>query len=187
MSQQVLSEGPMFPFGFPGRKWYICLNRNCGLMENFRQQLSYKEALTKAAEICGRSEKCSFDIELKCREWQLTKEETKQVIKYLEQEKYLDNLRFAISFVHDKFRFNKWGKIKLAYALRQKQVEEKWIRVALSEIPDDAYRKVLTDLLSAKAKTVKDTDSYARRSKLIAFAQSHGFEMDEAMRILAHL
>ena len=59
--------------------------------------------------------------------------------------------------------------------------------MALSEIPDDAYRKVLTDLLSAKAKTVKDTDSYARRSKLIAFAQSHGFEMDEAMRILAHL
>ena len=44
------------------------------------------------------------------------------MFKYLELEKYLDNLRFAISFVHDKFRFNKWGKIKLAYALRQKQV-----------------------------------------------------------------
>ncbi len=148
-------------------------------MEYSKPQLNYKEALSKAAEICGRSEKCTYDIELKCREWQLSKEETNRITEYLIKEKYLDDQRYAISFVHDKFRFNKWGKIKLAYALRQKQVEEKYIREALTHIPEDAYRTVLNDLLSAKAKTLKETDAYTRQSKLMAFALSRGFEMEE--------
>lgn len=156
-------------------------------MEYSRPQLNYKEALTKAAEICSRSEKCSFEIELKCRDWQLSIEETKRITEYLKQGKYIDNQRYATSFVHDKFRFNKWGKIKLAFALRQKQIEEKYIIEALSQIPEDAYRKVLTDLLSAKAKSVKEDDPYIKRSKLIAFAQSRGFEMEAAMKILTHL
>lgn len=153
-------------------------------MENSGTQLNFKEALTKAAEICSRTEKCSFDIKMKCREWQLSKEDSNRITEYLKQEKYLDDQRYAISFVQDKFRFNKWGKIKLAYALRQKQVEEKYIREALTHIPEDAYRQVLTDLLSAKAKTVKEKDAYTRRGKLLAFVQSHGFEMEEALKIL---
>lgn len=156
-------------------------------MEYSKPQLNYKEALSKAAEICGRSEKCTYDIELKCREWQLSKEDTNRITEYLTKEKYLDDQRYAISFVHDKFRFNKWGKIKLAYALRQKQVEEKYIREALTHIPEDAYRTVLHDLLSAKAKTLKDGDAYTRRSKLMAFALSRGFESESAMKIIGLL
>ena len=148
-------------------------------MEYSRPQLNYKEALSKAAEICGRSEKCSYDIVMKCHEWQLSKEDTDRITKYLTQEKYLDDQRYAISFVHDKFRFNKWGRIKLAYALRQKQIVEKFIREALTHISEDAYRTVLTDLLSAKAKTIKENDVYTRRSKLMAFALSRGFEAEE--------
>ena len=156
-------------------------------MESGRPQLTYKEALSKATEICSRSEKCSFDIVLKCREWQLSREETAEVIEYLLKEKFLDQLRYATSFVNDKFRFNKWGKIKLAYALRQKQVEEETIKEALTGIPEEAYLNVLRELISAKAKTVKDPNTWSRRSKLLAFAQSHGFEMDLALAIIEEI
>ena len=156
-------------------------------MEYSRQELTYKEALSKATELCSRSEKCSFDMELKCREWQLSKEDTARVISYLVAEKFIDHQRYATSYVNDKFRFNKWGKIKLAYTLRQKQVEEKFIREALSHLPEDSYLKVLTDLLSAKAKTVKDANPYTRRGKLLAFAQSHGFEAEVALKIIGEM
>jgi regulatory protein len=149
--------------------------------------LSYQEALARATELCVRSEKCSFDITLKCREWQLSREESDQVIAYLIQEKFIDHQRYATSFVNDKFRFNKWGKVKLAYALRQKQIEEPFIREALSSLPEDAYRKVLLDLLSAKAKTVKEKDAYNRRNKLLSFALSHGFETEEALKVIGKL
>ena len=149
--------------------------------------LSYKDALARATELCSRSEKCSFDIVLKCREWQLPREESNQLITWLVQEKFIDHLRFATSFVNDKFRFNKWGKVKLAYALRQKQIEEQFIREALSRLPEDAYRKVLLDLLSAKAKSVKEKDAYTRRNKLLSFAMSHGFETEEALEVIGKL
>lgn len=156
-------------------------------METGRPQLTYKEALSKATEICSRSEKCSFDIVLKCREWQLSRDETADVIEYLLKEKFLDQLRYAISFVNDKFRFNKWGKIKLAYTLRQKQVEEEYIKVALSGIPEEAYLNVLRELISAKARSVKEQDAWSRRNKLLAFAQSHGFEADLSLAIIEEI
>jgi regulatory protein len=149
--------------------------------------LTYKEALAKATELCSRSEKCSFDISVKCREWQLPREETDQLTAWLIQEKFIDHLRYATSFVNDKFRFNKWGRVKLAYALRQKQIEDKHIREALSRLPEDAYSKVLYDLLSAKAKTIREKDAYTRRNKLVSYAMGHGFEMDIAMDIIGSL
>jgi len=156
-------------------------------MDIFKQRLTYREAYAKATDLCGRSEKCAFDLELKCSEWQLTMEERSKLIATLVKEKFIDQRRYASSFVNDKFRFNKWGKIKLAYALRQKQVEDKYVREALSNLPEDAYLKVLLDLLSAKAKTIKETDGYTRRGKLLAFAQGRGFEVDLALKIIAQM
>jgi regulatory protein len=156
-------------------------------MEPSRQQINFREALTKASEICSRSEKCAFDIELKCRDWQLERGESAKLIAWLIQEKYLDHQRYAASFVNDKFRFNKWGKVKIAYQLRQKHLGEREIQEAMSVIPEDQYAQVLLDLLSAKAKTIKEKDGYARRSKLLAFAQSRGFEMNEVMQLVAKM
>ena len=156
-------------------------------MEISKQPLTYREAYAKATDLCSRSEKCVFDLEQKCREWQLSGEESSKLITSLVKEKFIDHRRYAASFVNDKFRFNKWGKIKLAYALRQKQVEDNYIREALSNLPDDAYLKMLLDLLSAKARSIKETDGYTRKGKLLAFAQSRGFESDEAMRIIEKL
>ena len=156
-------------------------------MDIFKQPLTYREAYIKATDLCSKSEKCAFDLELKCREWQLPAEESSTLIASLGKDKFIDHRRYASSFVNDKFRFNKWGRIKLAYALRQKQVEDKYIRDALSNLSADAYLKMLHDLLSAKAKTIRETDGYTRRGKLLAFAQSRGFEIDVAMKIIGKM
>lgn len=156
-------------------------------MEPSGRQLNYKEALAKATELCSHSEKCSYDIKLKCQEWQLSREETVKLIDFLSEEKFIDQQRYANSFVSDKFRFNKWGKIKLSYALRQKQIEDKYIREALDGLPEEEYSKVLRDLLTSKAKTVKDKDAYTRRNKLLAFVQGKGFGVEEALKIIEEI
>jgi regulatory protein len=153
-------------------------------MEFTRQQLTYREALGRAMDLCGRSEKCCCDMELKCREWQLSSDETAKLIASLQKDKFIDQQRYANSFVNDKFRFNKWGKIKLAYALRQKKLEEKYIREALSHLPEKTYHQILNELLTAKAKSIRETDPFSRRNKLMAFAQSRGFETDEILRMI---
>lgn len=156
-------------------------------MENSGQKLNYREALSKATQLCSQSEKCVSDLAQKCREWQLSREETEELLAYLVEEKFIDQLRYATSFVSDKFRFNKWGRIKLAYALRQKQVEERIIAEALSQIPVEDYRQVLLELLSAKARTIRDKEAYVRRNKLVSFALSHGFEAEVALETIGKL
>src|SRR5665647_2179267 len=105
--------------------------------------LNYRQALTKVMAMCSQSERCRFDIVAKLRLWELTEEEITEALNYLIKERFLDEERFVRFYVNDKLRFNKWGKVKLSFMLRQKQIPEPIIREELSQINDDLYMKTL--------------------------------------------
>ena len=145
--------------------------------------VNYRQALTKAMAMCSQSERCRFDVVAKLRLWELSEEEVSKVIDYLIKERFLNEARYVDFYINDKLRFNKWGKIKLTYMLRQKQIPEELIRAALGRIDDDFYVKILLDLLKTKIKSLKSTTVYERSSKLAVFAQSHGFETELAFHL----
>jgi regulatory protein len=141
---------------------------------------NYRQALTKA--MCSQSERCRFDIVAKLRQWELSEEEITNAVDYLVKERFLNEQRYVQFYVNDKLRFNKWGKIKLSFMLRQKQIPNALIKSALSEIDDDNYLRILHELLKLKVKSVKGASGYERTAKLALFAQSHGFEAELAFR-----
>ena len=149
--------------------------------------LNYRQALTKAMAMCSQSERCRFDIVTKLRFWELSEEEIAEAVDYLVKEHFLDEERFVRFYVNDKLRFNKWGKVKLTYMLRQKQIPENIIRESLDQINDDLYLKTLHSLLVSKVKSIKGASDYERKGKLAVFAQSHGFEAELAFRIANEL
>ena len=102
----------------------------------------------------------------------------RKILQQLESEKFIDESRFASSFARDKFRFNKWGKIKISYAMKQKHLPENIINEALDSISEDEYREVLTEELQKKRKSVKGKNAWDIRNKLTRFAQQRGFEFD---------
>jgi len=146
---------------------------------------NYKEALNKAANLCSRKEKCASDIEKKISGWGLTPEESDQGIDWLVENKFIDNERFARFFVRDKFRFNRWGKIKIAHALRQKQLPAEIIELALNqEIDAQDYINTLEKLLRSKAKRTIAIDLYEKKAKLARFAAGRGFEQDLVFSVI---
>jgi regulatory protein len=149
--------------------------------------LNYRQALTKAMAMCSQSERCRFDIVTKLRLWELSEEEIAEAVDYLVKEHFLDEERFVRFYVNDKLRFNKWGKVKLTFMLRQKQIPENIIRESLDQINDDLYLKTLRNLLVSKVKSIKGASDYERKGKLAIFAQSHGFEAELAFRIANEL
>jgi len=149
--------------------------------------INYRQALTKVMAMCSQSERCRFDIVAKLRQWELSEEEIAEAVDYLVKEHFLDEERFVRFFVNDKLRFNKWGKVKLKFILRQKQISETIIREALSQISDDLYMKILRNLLKTKVKSIKGDSGYERKGKLAIFAQSHGFEAELAFRMAGEL
>jgi len=152
-----------------------------------KQTLSYEQALHKAAALCMRSEKCELDIRNKLLAWGINENDATKIISYLTTEKFLDNARFCNFFVKDKVRFNKWGKIKIGYALKAKKIDEALIIEALSEIDEQETVDNLITLLRSKQKNLKYKDAFDKKGKLIRFALSRGFEMNTINQALKKL
>jgi len=146
-----------------------------------------KETYQRAALLCSRSEKCSWKIEQKLLDWGLSPDEAKPVLKKLISEKFIDDNRFSRSYVRDKFRFNNWGKIKIAYLLRAEKIPGTIIDWAIAEIEDENYLEILTKLLQEKNKTVKAVNPYERRARLFRFAQGRGFEPELIHRVIGRI
>lgn len=107
-----------------------------------------------------------------------------RVVKALEEENFLNDARFAQSFVRGKFRTNKWGKKKIRAALQASGIGDSLIREALLEIDSDQYAEVARNLAEKKMKTLsKETDAYSRKAKLFQFLAQKGFESDLIAKI----
>lgn len=138
-----------------------------------------RSAYLKATAICSRGETCSFDILEKLRKWDLEEDQAREVIDQLKAEKYIDDERFARAYVKDKFRFNHWGRQKIAYMLSSKKISREIQQAAFEEIEAESYSEELARLLKAKEKTLKTEDSFDKRQKLMRFALARGFETDK--------
>ena len=78
-------------------------------------------------------------------------------------------------------------RIKIRYALQQKRIGNNDIVNALSLIDEEAYTTLLADLLEKKSRSINDEDVEVRRSKLLRFAASRGFETELVFRILKEI
>ena len=137
-----------------------------------------KEAYNKLAILCSRKEYCVSDMQKKMQSWKLGSKQESQIIAQLITEKYIDETRFAEAFVKDKFRFNKWGKYKIKFQLKQKNIAQELIDSSIEIITDDEYFEMIEELLISKNKSIKAKTEYERRGKLLRFMTQRGFEID---------
>lgn len=137
---------------------------------------TYEQMLFKASAYCATAEHCEADVREKLRTWTCAPEHIDKIIDYLQQENFLNEQRYCNAFVRDKFRFNQWGKTKIAIMLRAKNIAEETIAEAIDQIDDETYQQTVTTLLQTKLKGLKYRDEYDRKAKLIRFAQGRGFE-----------
>lgn len=141
-----------------------------------QKPISTKEAIVKAQNLCAEQEKCEFDIRKKLFDWKVPMKDHDSIIESLLEDQFIDEKRYAHFFTKDKFQFNKWGKMKIEYTLKYKNIPSEYIQIALNEIPEIEYENLLKNELIKKLKTLKDKDEYTIKSKLVRFALSRGFE-----------
>lgn len=138
--------------------------------------MTLEEALVKASTICAQQEKCIFDIEQKLNTWKIEPELQGKIIDKLIQEKFIDENRYVNFYTKDKFRFNRWGKIKIKWQLKSKNIYGSIVDDALRQIDNKEYKDVLAQLLVQKRKNIKDEDIYKIKNSLLRYASSRGFE-----------
>lgn len=132
--------------------------------------------MNRAAALCSRSEQAPGDIREKLVKWGLNLGEVSQVLTRLIEQGYIDESRYARAFVNDRFRFNGWGRIKIAHHLRLKGISSELIDEAITAIDEEQYRERLLDLLRAKWRDVSSREPRAAWAAMMRFAASRGFE-----------
>ena len=145
--------------------------------------MTEKEIQMKAEAYCSACERCRSEVaakiaaySAKCPEDELDSDATERIITHLEREGYLNEERYAQTFVHDKLRFCKWGRLKIKAVLRQKGVAPDAVRQALDAIDPDEYACVLRDVIASRKRDIKGASDYERSMRLLRFLSQRGFE-----------
>lgn len=141
--------------------------------------ITEEAALSKVAAYCSAAEHCRAEVSEKLQKWGIDYKAIERILNRLEDEKYIDDERYCRAFINDKFRFAKWGKMKIGQGLYMKKVPADVAWRYLNEIDQEEYLTVLRGLLVAKRKSVRANDDYELNGKLIRFALSRGFEMKD--------
>lgn len=142
------------------------------------RKMTAEEALVRLETLCARSEQCSGEIMTRLARWKFGPDEARRILDSLVDRRFVDDRRYASAFVRDKYRFARWGRLKIRQALALKRVGRDVISDAIGEIDEDLYRETLAGLLRAKARTLADGNTFEGRTRLFRFAVSRGFESE---------
>lgn len=137
-----------------------------------------KQVLSKMEALCSRSEKCISEIREKLAALPVNEDQADEILASLQKDKFIDESRYAETFVRDKFKFNQWGRLKIRQVLHLKSISEENISSGLKQIDDENYFQLLLKLLKEKNNQIKDKNPYSRKGKLFRFAAQKGFESD---------
>ena len=147
-------------------------------------EITETDALSRVAAYCSTAEHCRAEVTEKLQRWGIPYDAIDRIINRLEQEKYIDEERFCRAFIHDKYRFAKWGKMKIAQGLYMKKIPSDVAWRYLNEIDEEEYLSILRDLLASKRKSIHAADDYELNGKLKRFAMSRGFELKDIKRCI---
>ncbi len=143
------------------------------------QKLTPQQALPKLKQYCTYQERCHSEVKEKLYGYAVYGEDADNIISKLIEEDYLNEERFAIHFTGGKFRMKQWGKVKIKYELKQKQVSDYCIKKALNSINADEYETTFEKLTAQKLKTLKsEKNIFIKKRKLQDFLLQRGFEND---------
>jgi regulatory protein len=141
-------------------------------------KLTKEQALQKAKHYCAYQERCHSEVKEKLYSFGLYKKDIEELLANLVEENYLNEERFAIQFAGGRFRIKQWGKVKIKYELKQKQVSDYCIKKALALINENDYQKTIQKLFWAKLKTLKsEKNIFIKKKKLQDHLLQKGFEI----------
>ena len=147
-------------------------------------ELTTDVILKKVLRYCAYQDRCTQEVRNKLATFDMPDSEKGKILKLLVDEGYLDDERYASTFVRSKIHLKKWGVNKIRMALKMKGISDEIISNALSEIDPDIYREELIKVL--KSKKINEPDPYKRRAKLAQYAMQKGYEPSLVWETIRH-
>ena len=135
-----------------------------------------EEALIKLQRYCTYQDRCHQEVRSKLKELKMIPQAIDHIIVKLIEDDFLNEERFAISFVRGKFRIKKWGRNRLRSELKRRDISKANINTALKEISEVEYIEVFDDLAKKRLESIKERNISKKKRKLADYLLYRGWE-----------
>lgn len=153
-----------------------------------RTQLSKDDALNLMQKFCSIQDRCQSEIRTRLIEHSVYGDDLEEILADLISDDFINEERFAKSFVRGKFRIKRWGRIKIMQELKFRRISAYSIKKGMKEIDYDDYLETLKNLLEKKLPTIRARDKWEKRKKLTSYATQKGYEYDLIKEVMnAHI
>lgn len=146
--------------------------------------ISKEDALGRLQQYCAYQDRCHQEVRTKLIEIGCYSDDLEEVMCDLIAENFLNEERFARSYVRGKFNLKKWGKVKIRKELKLRNISAYCLRKAFEEINEEDYQSTIYELLNKKARLVKAKNQYDKNNKLANYMIQKGYEVGLIWEIL---
>lgn len=147
-----------------------------------------KKANNYILTILSKSFKTEKQLKDKLKEKGFQDKHIESAIQLMKDYKYIDDERFAKSYVNDSVLLTKMGKNKIKNKLYAKGIDKDTINETINSLIDDEQQlEAALSLASKKYPNIKEQDTRKKNQKLISFLQYRGFSFNIIKQVLDKL
>jgi len=137
---------------------------------------THDAALSKLQRYCAYQDRCHKEVRSKLLDIGMRGHDLEVIMSELIEADFLNEERFARSYVRGKFRIKRWGRVKIRIELKRRDISAYCIKKGMSEIDDMEYYEALEKTILTKRKILKPDSEFKQKGKLAQHAIRRGFE-----------
>ena len=151
--------------------------------KNLLEETHKYEALDKIIKMISRKYRSEKEIREILKEKQV--EHLEDVINYLKENRFIDDERFAQSYINDRVLLSKDGPDVIKDYLRKQNISENTIVCMLNQIDQDTWNQKIDYLIKKKLKPT--TSPYMQKQKIVMDLIQKGFDKEIILERLSHV
>ncbi|WP_413513116.1 regulatory protein RecX [Myroides odoratus] len=141
--------------------------------------LSFDEAKRKLENYCAYQDRCHSEVINKMYLLGITPQIHDDLLVHLIEHRFLNEERFAKSFVRGKHRLSAWGKNRITAELKFRDINSRLIAIALTEIEDKEYFETFDRISANRWSQLTDQDLLKKKQKFQAYLFRKGYSISD--------
>ena len=146
-----------------------------GVIEHILAVEQYHKAKDYCLGLLSRRDHSVKELILKGIKKGFFKETLERITQELLQQRYLDDHRFALNFMHDAIEFKKWSLTKIKVELQKKGVNKAIINELLSDLDDSIWKEQIVGLVQKNKAKFRRADLSKRKKKIYDYLARKGY------------
>lgn len=145
-------------------------------MQPSKKIYTVQEATNKLEHYCAYQERCHQEVVQKLTQMHMIPEAIDTIVVHLLQHNFLNESRFARQFTSGKFKIKHWGKNRIAFELKKKDISKVIIQEALNTIDDHEYVELFDAIAQKKAESIRESNLFKKKKKFADYFLYRGWE-----------